>query len=215
MSHDSAAKTASIFSGIPGNAIEDVKLSNCFFGHKGEYPAEAMGRVVPEMVDGYPELSKFGATPSNGFFIRHLRHLEMAHVEIAPEKPDARPAFWLEDVERADFFAVTAPGEPNFALRKVKDLRILWSRAAKDAGVAVRRRDGLEVLKPLASGRGRRSRFPKGMTERNGKQAMKAKQRKQAKRSFTSLRMTAKNLQRQSNRNRNADQYGRSFDSPG
>ena len=136
VSHDSAAKTASIFSGIPGNVIEDVKLSNCYFGHKGEYPAEAVGRAVPEMVDGYQEVGKFGATPSNGFFVRHLKGLEMSHVEIAPAKVDARPAFWLEDVERADFFAVTAPGEKNFALRKVKDLRILWSRAAKDVSVA-------------------------------------------------------------------------------
>jgi hypothetical protein len=136
VSHDAAAKAASIFSGIPGNAIEDVKFSNCFFGHTGEYPAEAVGRAVPELVDGYPEVSRFGATPSHGFFVRHLRGLEMSHVEIAPAKQDERPAFWLEDVERADFFAVTAPGEKNFALRKVKDLRILWSRAAKDAHVA-------------------------------------------------------------------------------
>ena len=136
VSHGSAAKTASIFSGIPGNAIEDVKLSNCYFGHTGEYPAEAMGRVVPEMVDGYPEVGRFGATPSNGFFVRHLERLEMSHVEIAPERKDERPAFWLEDVERADFFAVTAPGEKNFALRGVKDLRILWSRAGKDMSVA-------------------------------------------------------------------------------
>jgi hypothetical protein len=136
VSYDSSAKTSSIFSGIPGNAIEDVKMSNCYFGHTGEYPAEAVGRMVPEMVDGYPEVGKFGPTPSNGFFVRHLRNLEMAHVEIAPEKADARPAFWLEDVERADFFAVTALGKTNFALRKVKDLRILWSRAAKDVNVA-------------------------------------------------------------------------------
>jgi len=92
------------------------------------------------MVDGYPEVGKFGPTPSNGFYIRHLKNLEMSHVEIAPEKADARPAFWLEDVTRADFFAVTAPvpasGEKNFVLRKVKDLRILWSRAAKDADLA-------------------------------------------------------------------------------
>jgi hypothetical protein len=88
------------------------------------------------MVDGYPELNKFGPTPAHGFFVRHLKRLEMSHVEIAPEKTDARPAFWLEDVERADFFAITAPVQPNFALRKVKDLRILWSRAAKDANVA-------------------------------------------------------------------------------
>ena len=56
----------------------------------------------------------------------------MSHVEIASSAPDARPAFWLEDVHRADFFAVTAPSQANFALRNVSDLRILWSRAAKD-----------------------------------------------------------------------------------
>jgi hypothetical protein len=39
-------------------------------------------------------------------------------------------------VRRADFFAVTAPPQPNFALRNVSDLRILWSRAAKDTTLA-------------------------------------------------------------------------------
>ena len=135
VSHDAAAKAGSIFSGVPGNWIEDVKLSNCYFGQSGDVPAEAVGRVVPELVEEYPEVGRFGAMPAYGFFLRHLRRVEMSHVEVAPERKDARPAFWLEDVERADFFAVTAPGVGNFALRMVKDLRILWSRAAKDLTV--------------------------------------------------------------------------------
>jgi polygalacturonase len=149
VSHHSASSTASIFSGIAENAIEDVKLSNCYFGHRG-LPTEALVGwgdqskpmpdwrtiQVPELVDGYPELLRFGPTPASGFFVRHLKGLEMSHVEIAPETADPRPAFWLEDVERADFFAITAPVQANFALRKVRDLRILWSRAAKDATVA-------------------------------------------------------------------------------
>ena len=47
---------------------------------------------------------------------------------------DARPAFYLEDVSRADFFSITAPRTAggNFALNGVKDLRIGWSRAAAD-----------------------------------------------------------------------------------
>jgi hypothetical protein len=77
-------------------------------------------------------LLRMGPTPSNGFFIRHLKNLEMSHVEVAPSHPDPRPAFWLEDVHRADFFAITAPVQPNFSLHSVTDLRILWSRAAKD-----------------------------------------------------------------------------------
>jgi polygalacturonase len=146
VSHNSRASTASIFSGIPDNAIEDVKLSNCFFGHQG-LPAQALAGWgdestqmpdwksirVPEIEDAYPELLRFGPTPSSGFFIRHLKHLEMSHVEIAPQAADPRPAFWLEDVQRADFFAITAPPQPNFSLHNVTDLRILWSRAAKDA----------------------------------------------------------------------------------
>jgi polygalacturonase len=149
VSHNSMASTASILSGVPGNLIEDVKLSNCFFGHRG-LPKDAVtgwgdttkpmpdwhGLVVPELEDGYPELLRFGPTPASAFFIRHLKHLEMSHVEVAPENADPRPAFWLEDVHRADFFAITAPPQPNFALRQVTDLRILWSRAAKDATLA-------------------------------------------------------------------------------
>ena len=61
----------------------------------------------------------------------------MSHVEVAPASPDPRPAVWLEDVARADFFAMTAPtGQPNFSLHAVTDLRIGWSRAAKDTVLA-------------------------------------------------------------------------------
>jgi hypothetical protein len=57
----------------------------------------------------------------------------MSHVEIQPATPDQRSSFYLEEVNRADFFAITAPTTPPaFALNKVVDLRILMSRAAKD-----------------------------------------------------------------------------------
>jgi hypothetical protein len=67
-----------------------------------------------------------------------VRNLEMSHVEIANTTPDARPAFYLTDVERADFFAITAPRNADgaFALHNVKDLRIGWSRAAADTAQA-------------------------------------------------------------------------------
>jgi polygalacturonase len=150
VSHNSASSTASLLSGIPSNRIEDVKISNCYFGHRGLPKDMRIGWgenaapmpdwrtiQVPEIEDAYPELLRFGPTPANAFFIRHLERLELSHVEIAPASPDPRPAFWLEDVHRADFFAVTAPAEqPNFSLHAVTDLRIAWSRAAKDVTVA-------------------------------------------------------------------------------
>ncbi len=144
VSSNAAAVGASIFSGVPENLIEDVKLSNCFFDHRGLAASQDSSkpvvdwrtREVPEIPEEYPDPRRFGQTSSHGFFIRHLNGFEMSHVEIAPRRPEPRPAFWLEDVHRADFFAVTAPaGTPNFALRNVSDLRILWSRAAKDTSI--------------------------------------------------------------------------------
>lgn len=140
-------EAAALFSGIPSNLIEDVKVANCYLGHEG-MPAEIRSHggmkpmpdwrtiQVPEEETEYPGTGRFGPTPSQGFFVRHLRNLEMSHVEIAPEGPDPRPAFWLEDVHRADFFAITAPGEKNFSLHDVTSFRLLWSRAGKDADIA-------------------------------------------------------------------------------
>ena len=149
VSYNSNSSTASILSGIPANLIEDVKISNCFFGHRG-LPTEAQTNWgeqskpmpdwhtlnVPEIEQEYPELLRFGPTPCHGLFVRHLKNLEMSHVEFAPASADSRPAVFLEDVHRADFFAVTAPPQPNFTVKNVTDLRILWSRAAKDATLA-------------------------------------------------------------------------------
>ena len=136
VSYNSASSTSSVISGIPTNLIEDVKLSNCFFGHRANPAKNWATHIVPEIEDAYPELLGFGATPSNAFFLRHLKNIEMSHVEVAPSVPDPRPAFWLEDVHRADFLAITAPGKPNFELRNVSDLRIVWSRAAPDTTLA-------------------------------------------------------------------------------
>ncbi|SNT42858.1 Polygalacturonase [Granulicella rosea] len=146
VSYNATSNAAAILSGIPSNLIEDVKFNNCYFENAGLPTTFGSGgntkpfpdwRTIqtPETEDGYPDPSRFGPTPSKGFFVRHLKNLEMAHVEIASSTPDPRPAFWLEDVHRADFFAITAPPQANFALRHVSDLRIFWSRAAKDTTI--------------------------------------------------------------------------------
>lgn len=127
-----ASKFGSIIGGVPGYAIEDLKFSNIFVGHQGGASAQSAKIDVPEDVEKYPEPNMFGVLPAHGFFIRHASNLEMSHVEIRPAQPDARPAFYLQDVTRADFFAITAPPAPAFALRRVKDIRLAWCRAAGD-----------------------------------------------------------------------------------
>ncbi len=135
-SYNSESNICSILSGIPDALIEDVKITNLYMQHKGGATADKAKIVPPEEVEKYPDPAMFGPMPAQGFFLRHIRNLEMSHVEVAPMTADARPAFVLEDVNRADFFAVTAPTPNAFDLRHAKDVRIGWSRAAKDATIA-------------------------------------------------------------------------------
>ena len=134
VSYNTGAHISSILSGIPGNAIQDVKLSNIYIQHLGGASADMAKIVLPENAEKYPDPHMFGTdTPSQGFYLRHINRLEMSHVEVQPAQPDQRPTFYLEGVNRADFIAVTAPTTPAaFQLNKVTDLRILLSRAAKD-----------------------------------------------------------------------------------
>src|SRR5882757_2876424 len=134
VSYNTAPHISSILSGIPDHAIRDVKISDVYIQHGGGGTADDAKIVMPENADKYPDPGMFGpTTPSQGFFLRHVTNLEMSHVEIQPATPDQRPSFYLEEVNRADFIAVTAPTTPPaFALNMVTDLRILISRAAKD-----------------------------------------------------------------------------------
>jgi polygalacturonase len=131
--HNSLVRYSSAISGIPGYAIEDVKFSDIYIQHTGGGTAELAKLQPPEAESRSPDPGMFGATPSHGFYLRHVNRIEMSHVEVQPAAPDARPAFYLDDVHRADFIAVSAPtSPPAFSLNKVTDLRILLSRAATD-----------------------------------------------------------------------------------
>ncbi len=133
VSYHSDATLCNILSGIPDNRIEDVKIGNFYMQHKGGGTGDRAKIVPPEEVAKYPDPPMFGPMPAQGFFLRHISNLEMSHVEVAPMSSDARPSFVLEDVNRADFFAITAPAPHAFAFRHAKDVRVGWSRAAKDA----------------------------------------------------------------------------------
>jgi hypothetical protein len=75
----------------------------------------------------------FGKLPASGFFIRHVRNLEMSNVEIATQQPDARAAYWLRDVDGADFFRLRVPAAaPAFVLDSVRDFRVFGSLRIQD-----------------------------------------------------------------------------------
>jgi polygalacturonase len=132
-SYNCASRLCSILSGIPDYAIQDVKLDSIYQHHVGGAAQDSLSIRPPENEAKYPDPGMFGPMPSQGFFLRHIKNLEMSHVEVAAASPDPRPSFYLTGVDRADFIAVTSPkGVQAFHLDKVTDLRILLSRAAKD-----------------------------------------------------------------------------------
>jgi polygalacturonase len=139
VSSNGGAGICSILSGVPGYALEDIRLSNIFIEHKGGGTVAQAAQRPAENEAKYPDPGMFGGMPSQGFFLRHIRNLEMSHVEVRPLMPDARPSFYLDDVNRADFIAVTAPASAElhaFRLHQVRDLRISLSRAANDTQIA-------------------------------------------------------------------------------
>ncbi|PYS94329.1 MAG: exo-poly-alpha-D-galacturonosidase [Acidobacteria bacterium] len=117
-------KYASIISGIPGHDIEDVRLSNIRIYYQGGGTREQAALAPPEKETDYPEPTMFGEMPAYGFFMRHVRGLEMDDVAVSYLRADLRPPFVLRDITGADFQnvkAVHAPAVPIFVLENVAD----------------------------------------------------------------------------------------------
>jgi len=126
----------SIVSGVPGHRIEDIKISDVYLHQLGG-GTTAMAELNPlEKESDYPEPSMFGGLPASGFFLRHVKNIEISNIEIATEQSDARPAFWLHDVEGADFFRIKVPRASRaFAMRDVREFRVFGSRRIKDTTI--------------------------------------------------------------------------------
>ena len=123
-------KYSSIISGIPGYMIEDVRLHNIRVYARGGGTKEQAALEPPEREALYPEPSMFGDLPAYGFFIRHIKGLQMRDVEVSYLNPDFRPAFVLNNVSGAEFIHVKAQREeavPVFVLKNVSDFSIQQS----------------------------------------------------------------------------------------
>ena len=77
----------------------------------------------------------FGEMPAYGFFIRHVKGLEMSGIDISFMKEDLRPPFVLNDVKDADFNFIDAEkssGVPEYVLKNVDSLSIFRCRQLPD-----------------------------------------------------------------------------------
>jgi polygalacturonase len=132
------AKQAAIISGIPGHEIEDVRFSNIFLQVPGGGTREQAAINPPESENEYPEPGGFGPMPAYGFFIRHVKGIELRDVEIQTLQPDARPAFVLNDVDGAEFSCIKTPrgGGPTWSLSNVRNFGLGQSRPFPDSFLA-------------------------------------------------------------------------------
>jgi len=101
-----------LISGLPGHAIEDVKLSNIRIIYKGGGTAEQAQLTPPESEKLYPEPWMFGIIPSSAFYIRHAKNIEISDVDISFMRADFRPSIQLDDVKGSIFNHVRI-NQPN------------------------------------------------------------------------------------------------------
>lgn len=131
---------SSIITGIPGACVEDLKIRNVFVEHQGGGTKEMSLIKLAENEKDYPEHSMFGnAIPAQGFYLRHVKNVEMSDIEIRSASPDLRPAFLLDDVSGADFWHVKAnlsKETPMFDLTSVSDFAVVRSQPISDKQIA-------------------------------------------------------------------------------
>ncbi len=131
-----AAQLPSIIAGVSGHPIQDLKISDVYLQQAGGAGANMAAIEPPENADKYPEPSMFGDLPATGMFIRHAKNIELSNIEIATESTDARPAFYLEDIDTADFFRLKFPQRAQsnqFRLKNVSDFRLFGCHHYPDA----------------------------------------------------------------------------------
>jgi len=91
--------------------------------------------VPPEAVRSYPEpgghVQCFGAElPASGILARHVRRLAVKNFTLECARPDARPAVWMQDIERGTVFidnARSVSAHPLF--QPIENVRAMKVRA--------------------------------------------------------------------------------------
>lgn len=77
----------------------------------------------------------FGEISTYGFFIRHVKEIELGNVEVSYLKEDPWPTFVRDDVKGADFRHVKSQQAAfalRFVLKNVEDFSVFQSRPVPD-----------------------------------------------------------------------------------
>lgn len=123
MVYNADAHFATLVSGLPGHIIEDVRFNNIRIYYRPIDSSSAKIQAdVPEFEKAYPEPGRFGVLPAYGFFIRHVKDIELNNVEISFLGNETRSAFVMDDVKNIKLWNVKAQKAPGAALFHLKNV---------------------------------------------------------------------------------------------
>jgi polygalacturonase len=142
---NAAHEYASIVAGLKDHPIEDIRISNLVTIHAGGGTRADAERTIPENETQYPEPSMFGRTPSYGLFARHVRGLDVHHVDMRTTTPDQRPAVALHNVENVSIerARLQRANGVTIAVQDVKALSVSEVSGVKNAVRAAARKESL------------------------------------------------------------------------
>jgi hypothetical protein len=92
------ASSASSISSIPGYYVENVILKNILIETKGGGDKELAQKTMDEKIQAYPEGTMWGPMPVSGFYVRHVKGLQMSDITIIVGESDMRPLIKFDDV---------------------------------------------------------------------------------------------------------------------
>lgn len=112
----SGSGLSSIFVGLPGQNIENVRIENCNLLYIGGRKNPDLANYNPaEAPKAYPEFNLIGIGPAYGLYFRHVRGVTVANTRVRYKYIDARPAIVLDDVKDYALTNVSAESSPMTA----------------------------------------------------------------------------------------------------
>lgn len=136
--YNAAPRQASIISGVPGGNINDISLHDIRIYTMGGGTVEQAARKMPEVEKEYPEPERHGITSAYGFYIRHVKNIDMHDITIIPMTQDHRPVFVADSVTGINLHSihlVKTDKTPLFSLKNVKNFNLSQSTGLADVNI--------------------------------------------------------------------------------
>jgi polygalacturonase len=94
-----AGVTGCSITGLPGNNVSNIRLSNIAISQEGGVLRDSINWNIEEKPQDYPEAIMFGTLPASGFFVRHAENIVFDAVQLDTKNVDMRPVFYFDEAK--------------------------------------------------------------------------------------------------------------------